>query len=162
MSSFQQTQKEGYAGYLDDNDQETSNEEESHEVSNLALTVIEEESCDERDEVSDLPSYDDLYEAFKELHNDLKNIGIKNVSLRKKNAKLSSENESLNAKVKNLELENKELHNEIISCKESIAFEHEGLLVDNLKNENETLKKKNSELNDIVLKFTDGQNNLEK
>ena len=59
-------------------------------------------------------------------------------------------------------LENKELHDEIISCKESIAFEHESLLVNNLKNENEMLKKKNSELNDIVLKFTNGQNNLVK
>ena len=47
MPSLQQTQEEGYVGYLDDSDQETSDEEESHELSNLALMVIREESCDE-------------------------------------------------------------------------------------------------------------------
>ena len=111
--------------------------------------------------VNDLPSYDELFEVFFELHNDLEKIGMKNVSLRKKNAELSSENESLNAKVKCLELENKMLHNELMSSKESITFEHDNLVVDDLKNENEMLKKKSNELNDIVLKFTNGQKILD-
>ena len=67
------------------------------------------------DEVNDLPSYDELFETFTKLHNDLKKIWMKNVSLRKKNVELSNENEFLNANVKCLELENKRLHDEIIS-----------------------------------------------
>ena len=39
---------------------------------------------EEFDEVKDLPSYNELFEAFIELHNDLKKIGMKNVSLKKK------------------------------------------------------------------------------
>ena len=45
--------------------EETTNEEESHEVSNLALMAIGDESDDELDEVSDLPKYDELHDAFK-------------------------------------------------------------------------------------------------
>ena len=45
-------------------------EEESHEVSNLALMAIGDESDDELDEVNDLPTYDELYDAFKELHDN--------------------------------------------------------------------------------------------
>ena len=42
-------------------------------------------------EVNDLPSNDELFETFTELHNDLKKIGMKNVSLRKTNVELSRE-----------------------------------------------------------------------
>ena len=48
-----------------------------------------------------------------------------------------------------------------MSFKESIAFEHENLLVNDLKKENEMLKRKSNEFNDIVLKFTNGQNILD-
>ena len=48
-----------------------------------------------------------------------------------------------------------------MSFKESIAFEHENLLVNDLKKKNEMLKRKNNEFNDIVLKFTNGQNILD-
>ena len=43
-------------------------------------------SFDELDEVSDLPTYDELHNAFKELHDDWMRIGKKNASL-KKNAR---------------------------------------------------------------------------
>ena len=33
--------------------------------------AIGEESLDELDEVSDLPTYDELHDAFKELHDEL-------------------------------------------------------------------------------------------
>ena len=54
----------------DDSNKETSNEEESYEVSILALMAIREEI----DEVNDLIFYDELFEAFTELHNDLKKM----------------------------------------------------------------------------------------
>ena len=104
----------------DDSDEETLDEEESHEVSNLALMAIEEEI----DEVRDLPSYDELFEAFTKLHNDLKKIGMKNVSLKKKMVEISNENDdlrkqndSLNEEIKGLKLENKTLHDRIASLK---------------------------------------------
>ena len=81
---------------------------------------------------------------------------MKNVCLKKKSVELSSKNEFLNTKVKCFELENKKLHDEIISYEESNAFEHESSLNDDLKKKNEMLKKKCNELNDIVLKFTNG------
>ena len=44
----------------DDNDEETLDEEEPHEMSNLALMEIGEEI----NEVNNLPSYDELTEPF--------------------------------------------------------------------------------------------------
>ena len=113
----------------DDSDEETSNEEESQEVSNLALIAI-----GELDEVNDLPSYDELFE----LHNDLKKIGMKNVSLKKKMLEISNENDvlqkqynTLNEEIKGLKLENKTLNNRIASLKEkhNTSYEHEKLHV---------------------------------
>ena len=40
---------------------------------------------EELDEVNYLRSYDKLFKALTELHNDLKKIGMKNVSHKKKN-----------------------------------------------------------------------------
>ena len=68
--------------------EETTNEEEFHEVSNLALMAIGDESDDGLDEVYDLPTYDELHDAFKELHNELMKIGKINVYHKKKMAKL--------------------------------------------------------------------------
>lgn len=56
----------------DDSDEESTNEEQAHEVSNVALMVIGDESLNELDEVNDLPCYDKLFEAFKELYSDTK------------------------------------------------------------------------------------------
>ena len=49
----------------DDSDEETSDDEEHQEMTNLVLMAIGEESLDELDEVSDLPTYDELHDAFK-------------------------------------------------------------------------------------------------
>ena len=46
----------------DDSDEETSNDEEHQEMTNLFLMAIGEESLDELNEVSDLPTYDELHE----------------------------------------------------------------------------------------------------
>ena len=67
-------------------------------------------------------------------------------------------NVSLDEKITELELDNEMLHDRIASftCKQSISYEHEKSHVDELIKENEVLKKKSSELNEIVLKFTNG------
>ena len=50
------------------------------------------------------------------------------------------------------------LHDRIASFKDkqSISYEHKKLHVDALMKENEVLKKKSNELNEIVIKFTSG------
>ena len=64
--------------------EKTTNDEESHQVSNLALMAIGDKSDDKLDEVSDLPTYDELHDAFKELHDEWMKIGKKNTCLKKK------------------------------------------------------------------------------
>ena len=56
---------------------ETSDDEEQQEITNLALMAIGKESFDELDEVSDLSTYDELHNAFKEFHDDWIRIGKK-------------------------------------------------------------------------------------
>ena len=130
----------------DDSDKETSDDEESF---------------DELDEVSDLPTYDELHDTFKELHDKWIKIGKKNTCLKKellehtnKKDALEKCNDSLNEKIKEWKLENKKLNDKIASFKgkQSTLYEHEKSHVDNLIKENEVLKKKNNELNEIVLK----------
>ncbi|KAH9779936.1 hypothetical protein KPL71_007899 [Citrus sinensis] len=112
----------------DDSDEETSDDEEHQEMTNLALMAIGDESDDELDEVNDLSTYDELYDAFKELHDNW------------------------------IKIDNKMLHDRITSfkCKQSTSYEHEKSYVNELMKENEVLKKKSNELNQIVLKFTNG------
>ena len=71
----------------DDSDEETSDDDEQQEMTNLALMVVGEESCDELDEVNVLPTYDELHDAFKDLHDELMKIGKKNICLKKENDK---------------------------------------------------------------------------
>lgn len=78
----------------DISDKESMDEEQSQEVSNLALMAIEDEYFDEVDVVNDLP-FDELFEAFKELYNDLKKIGLKNASLKKIMLEFLNENDVL-------------------------------------------------------------------
>ncbi|KAH9698504.1 Integrase catalytic domain-containing protein [Citrus sinensis] len=152
--------KKAMVATWDDSEEESNDEEGSQEVSNLALMAIG--GDDDLNEVSD-PTYDELYGAFQDLHNELMKIGKKNVCLKKEMAKLKNENESLNARIVYLEVGNKTLHDEIALSNEkpSILHEHLKSHIDELKNENELLKKKNNELNEIVLKFTNGQKMLD-
>ncbi|KAH9656139.1 hypothetical protein KPL70_022564 [Citrus sinensis] len=152
--------KKAMVATWDDSEEESNDEEGSQEVSNLALMEIGWD--DDLNEVSD-PTYDELYDAFQDLHNELMKIGKKNVCLKKEMAKLKNENESLNARIVCLEVGNKTLHDEIALSNEkpSILHEHLKSHIDELKNENELLKKKNNELNEIVLKFTNGQKMLD-
>ena len=85
-------------------------------------------------------------------------IGKKNVCLKKKMVELKNENESLSVTITCLELENKILHDRIALLNEKPSTSHKYLEshIDDLKNENEMLKKKSNELNEIVLKFTNG------
>lgn len=58
--------------------------------------AIGDESFYELDKVNDIPFYDELFEAFKELHNDLKKkIRQKNASLQKKMLDFSNKNNNL-------------------------------------------------------------------
>ena len=74
--------------------------------------AIGNEQLHELDEVSD-PTYDELYDTFKELHDDQMKIGKKNACLKKKMVELKNENESLCANITCLELENKTLHDRV-------------------------------------------------
>ena len=71
----------------DDSDEESSNEEDLEEVSNLTLMTIRD---DELDEVNDLPTYNELYDAFKELCDEWMKTGKKNACLKKKMVKLTN------------------------------------------------------------------------
>ncbi|KAH9671090.1 hypothetical protein KPL70_017213 [Citrus sinensis] len=152
--------KKAMVATWDDSEEDSSDEEGSQEVSNQALMAI---GGDDLNEVSD-PTYDELYDAFKELHNELMKIGKKNVCLKKEMTKLKNEYESLNARIACLEVKNKTLHDEITfsNDKPNISHEHLESHIDDLKNENQMLKKKSNELNEIVLKFTSGQKMLDK
>ncbi|KAH9668399.1 hypothetical protein KPL70_021401 [Citrus sinensis] len=66
----------------DDSEEDSSDEEGLQEVSNLALMAIGDD--DNLNEVND-PTYDELYDAFKDLHNELMKIGKKNGLKKKKN-----------------------------------------------------------------------------
>ena len=103
------------------------------------------------------------------MHDEWIKIGKKNAYIKKKMLELTDENDalekyndSLNGKIKELELENKMLHDKITSFKgkQSTLYEHEKSHVDELIKENKVLKKKNNKLNEIVLKFTNGQKML--
>ena len=74
--------------------EETTNEEESHKVSYLALMAIGDESVDKLDEASD-PTQNVFYDAFKELHDNWIKIGKKNVRLKMKMVELSNEKDAL-------------------------------------------------------------------
>ena len=155
-SLLNKLKKKAMMATWDDSDKESSDEKDSQEVSNLAFMAIGDDD-DDLDEVSN-PTYDELYDAFKELHDEWMKIGKKNVCLKKKMVELKNENESLSAKITYLELENKTL-NDIVALsneKPNTSHEHLESHIDDLKNENEMPKKKNNELNEIVLKFTNG------
>lgn len=84
-------------------------------------------------------------------------INKMNTCFRKKMIELSNENDSLSVKTTSVKLKNKNLYDELVYCKESIVLEYESSIVDDLKNKNGILSKKNIEPNDIVLKFINGQ-----
>ncbi|KAH9792558.1 hypothetical protein KPL71_004170 [Citrus sinensis] len=76
--------KKAMVATWDDSDEETSDDEEHQEMINLALMAIGDESDDELHEVNDLPTYDELHYAFKELYDEWMKIGKKNACLKKK------------------------------------------------------------------------------
>ena len=109
--------KKAMVATWDDSDEDSSDEEKSQEVSNLTLMALGDDN--DLNEVSD-SAYDELYDAFKEMHDELMKIGKKNACLKKKLLESTNEkdamqkcNESLNEKIKELELENKTLHNRV-------------------------------------------------
>ena len=79
----------------DDSDEETSDDYEHQEMTNLTLMAIREESSDKLNEVSDLLTYDELHDAFKELHDKWMKIGKKNACLKKKMLELTNEKDAL-------------------------------------------------------------------
>ena len=136
--------KKAMVATWDDSDEETSDDEEQQEMTNLALMAFGDESCDEFDEVSVLPTYDELHDAFKDLHDELMKISKKNICLKKKMIELKNENESFSAKITCLELENKTLHDRVVLFENSsTSHEHLESHVNDLKNE--MLRKKSNE-----------------
>ncbi|KAH9670243.1 hypothetical protein KPL70_016903 [Citrus sinensis] len=65
--------KKAMVATWDDSEEKSNDEEGSQEVSNLALMAIG--GDDDLNEVSD-PTYDELYDAFQNLHNELMKIGL--------------------------------------------------------------------------------------
>ena len=114
--------------------------------------AIREESLDELDEVNDLPTYDELHDAFKELYDEWMKIDKKNACLKRKMVELKNENESLCAKITCLELDNKTLHDRVALSNEKPSTSHEHLesYVDDLKNEKDALQKCNDSLNEKI------------
>lgn len=104
------------------------------------------------------------------MNDNLKKIGSKNTSpkkivfsnenddLQKQNEDLKNKNDSLKPKVKCLEKDNDVLQNEIISFKEkpSILLEHKNS-PDDITNAIKYLEKMNNSLNEIILRFTNGE-----
>ncbi|KAH9669581.1 Integrase catalytic domain-containing protein [Citrus sinensis] len=70
--------KKAMVATWDDSEEDSSDDERSQEVSNLALMTIRRN--DDLNDVSD-PTYDELYDAFKELHNELMKIAYKDDAL---------------------------------------------------------------------------------
>ena len=56
--------KKAMVAMWDNSDEKTSDDEEHQEMTNLALMTIGDELDDELDEVNDLPTYDELHDAF--------------------------------------------------------------------------------------------------
>ena len=65
----------------DDSDEDSPDEDEFHEVSNLALMEIGDD--DDINEISD-PTYDELYDVFKELHGELRKFVKRMHALKRK------------------------------------------------------------------------------
>ncbi|KAH9704287.1 hypothetical protein KPL70_011393 [Citrus sinensis] len=63
--------KKAMVATWDDSDEDSSDEDESQEVSNLAVMALGDD--DDLNEVSD-PTYDELYDAFKKMHDELMKI----------------------------------------------------------------------------------------
>ena len=66
--------------------EESSEEENEKEVANMCFMVI-----DELYEVNSNPNDEDIHDAFRELYEDLKKLGLKNASLKKKVQQLEKE-----------------------------------------------------------------------
>ena len=62
-----------------ESEDESSEEEKEKEVANMCFIAI-----DELDEVNSNISDEDIHDAFEELQDDFKKLGLKNVSLKKK------------------------------------------------------------------------------
>lgn len=100
------------------------------------------ESFDELDKISD-PTYDELYNDFKELHDDWMKIGKKNTCVKNKIVEFTNENESLSTKITCLELENKLSHDKITLSNDepSTSYEYVESHVDDLKKKIRCLRK---------------------
>ena len=102
-------------GSESENDEDSIEEECTNEDANMCFMALEEHE----DEVNSNSNYNEFQDAFQELYFDLENLGLKNVSLKKKISSLQNKLKELKEKFKNIE-------------KTKISFERE----------NEELKKK--------------------
>lgn len=63
VSSSQQTM----VATWDDNDEQSIDEEQPHEMSNLAIKQLDMNHFDKINQVNDLSSYDELFKVFKKI-----------------------------------------------------------------------------------------------
>ena len=81
----QEKNEEGNDGHLEWSE-ESSEEENEKEMANMCFMAI-----DELDEVNFNISDEDIHDAFRELYEDLKKLGLKNASLKNKVQQLEKE-----------------------------------------------------------------------
>ena len=90
-----------------ESEDESSEEENEKEVANMCFMAI-----DELDEANSNISDEDIHDAFQELYEDLKKIGLKNTYLKKKVQQLEKELREVKEKFSNVEVSKTHLEKE--------------------------------------------------
>ena len=90
-----------------ESEDESSEEENEKEVANMCFMTI-----DELDELNSNISDEDTHDAFQELYEDLKKIGLKNTYLKKKVQQLEKELREVKEKFSNVEVSKTHLEKE--------------------------------------------------
>ena len=162
---YKRTKKRAMKATWDDSDGDSSNDDSSEdEVANICLMAHLSEVDSTPDTCCDSQKYDDLQNAFEELHQELENLGAKYISLKKNFSLLSNELNDLKSQNEFLSKENKAL-NDLKFQNDSLRKEKEELSSldassNLLKEENDVLKKQVEDLNITLAKFTLGEQNL--
>ena len=81
-------------------------EEEESEIEDLDANICFMALEEHGDEVNSHSNYNEFQDAFKELYFDLENLGLKNVSLKKKFSCFQNELNELKEKLENIENDN--------------------------------------------------------
>lgn len=178
LKSSKKSKKKAMKATWDDSD-ESGSESENEEVANFCFMAHSDKEDEQDDEVTlDPLSYDELFEAFENMQNDLEKLGSKYVMLKKKYNVLTSENKSLLDDIACLKKNEHDVVNiscdkHVLDCDEKNALldkirflEHDGCEKDNLikllkKNESNALVELDK-AKDSIKKLTIGAQRLDK